>query len=97
MKSDLNISLLKSKQNANMLITKALLKHGHEYFSVVIIEYIDPDSLSERETYWILKLKTYYNLLKYGNSSLPRKREGILMKKGSNKCSLYLLKKKTFR
>jgi len=44
----LNTSLLMSKKNANMPITKALLKYGHDKFSVVIIEYADLDVLFDR-------------------------------------------------
>lgn len=69
MQNYLNISLLKSKQNSNMPITKALLKYGYEKFSIVIIEYTDLSILLDRETFWIVKLKSYYNVLKYGGTS----------------------------
>lgn len=69
MQNYLNISLLKSKQNSNMPITKALLKYGYEKFSIVIIEYTDLSILLDRETFWIVKLKPYYNILKYEGTS----------------------------
>ena len=70
MKSYLNNSFIKSKQNCNMPIIKALSKYGQEHFAVFIIEYIDTNKLTIRETYYITNLLPYYNVLKQGYSSL---------------------------
>jgi len=48
MQNNLNTGLLMSNKNYNMPITKALLKYGHDKFSVVIIEYVDLDFLLDR-------------------------------------------------
>jgi group I intron endonuclease len=77
MQNYLNTGLLISKQNSNMPITKALLKHGHDKFSVVIIEYADLDLLLDRETFWIVKLNPYYNVLKYGGTSSGYKHSDV--------------------
>jgi group I intron endonuclease len=73
MRSYLNNAFLKSKQNNNMPIVKALLKYGPENFSVLIVEYVDLENLSERETYYISHLLPYYNVLKEGYSSVGYK------------------------
>lgn len=73
MRSYLNNAFLKSKQNNNMPIVKALLKYGQENFSVLIVEYVDLENLSERETYYISHLLPYYNVLKEGYSSVGYK------------------------
>nr|YP_009710789.1 GIY-YIG endonuclease [Macrolepiota fuliginosa]QFZ98737.1 GIY-YIG endonuclease [Macrolepiota fuliginosa] len=73
MKSYLNNSFLKSKQNSNMPITLALSKYGQEHFAVLIVEYVDIENLTLRETYYIASLLPYYNVLKQGYSSLGYK------------------------
>lgn len=73
MKNYLNKSFLKSKQNYNMPITKALLKYGYSNFSLYVIEFTKLNNLPIRETYYIMKLLPYYNVLKEGYSSLGYK------------------------
>ena len=73
MKNYLNKAFLKSKQNANMPITKSLLKYDHSNFSLLILEYVEADFLSSRETFYITNIIPYYNVLKQGFSSLGYK------------------------
>lgn len=70
MRNYLNNTLLKSKNNANMPITRALLKYGQSDFSCLILEYVEPESLAIRETFYIAHIIPYYNVLKEGYSSL---------------------------
>ena len=53
-----------------MPITQALLKYGQEKFAVLIVEYVDIENLSVRETYYITHLLPYYNVLKQGYSTI---------------------------
>lgn len=69
----LNKAFLKSKQNINMPITKALLKYDTENFSLLIIEYREPSFLTARETFYIAQIVPYYNVFKEGYSSLGYK------------------------
>nr|QZM06828.1 hypothetical protein [Cordyceps chanhua] len=73
MKNYLNTSFLKSKQNFNMPITKALLKYGQFNFSLFILEFVNIDMLTVRETFYITTVLPYYNILKQGYSSLGYK------------------------
>lgn len=73
LKNYLNNSFLINKKNANQPITKALLKYGTENFSVIILEYIEKDFIFDRETFWIVNLKPYYNILQSGGSSIGYK------------------------
>nr|AYP41335.1 GIY-YIG endonuclease [Hirsutella thompsonii] len=73
MKNYLNTAFLKSKQNLNMPITKALLKYGQFNFSLFILEFVNLDMLTVRETFYITTLLPYYNVLKQGYSSLGYK------------------------
>lgn len=73
MKSYLNNTFLKSKQNINMPIVKALLKYGQSNFSLLILELIEAKSLTTQETYFITNVMPYYNILKQGYSSLGYK------------------------
>ena len=57
-----------------MPIIKSLLKYGHDNFALLILEYIDSEDISERETYWITKSSPYYNVLKKAYSSIPLSR-----------------------
>ena len=57
-----------------MPIIKSLLKYGHDNFALLILEYIDSEDISERETYWITKSSPYYNVLKKAYSSVPLSR-----------------------
>jgi group I intron endonuclease len=70
MKNYLNTSFLKSKQNSNMPIIKALLKYDKHNFSLLILEYVDIKNISNRETFYITSVVPYYNVLKQGYSSL---------------------------
>jgi len=69
----LNNAFLKSKQNANMPITKALLKYDQLNFTLLILEYVEPEFLTTRETFYITNILPYYNVLKQGYSSLGYK------------------------
>jgi group I intron endonuclease len=73
MKNYLNNTFLKSRQNINMPIVKALLKYGQENFSVLILEHVEAKDLTIRETYYITSVIPYYNVLKQGYSSLGYK------------------------
>jgi group I intron endonuclease len=73
MKNYLNNTYLKNKNNSNMPIVKALLKYDQFNFSVWILEYVEPEFLSIRETFYIIFLMPYYNVLKQGYSSLGYK------------------------
>ena len=73
MKNYLNSAFLKSRQNNNMPIVKALLKYGQENFSVLILEQVEAKALTIRETYFITFVVPYYNVLKQGYSSLGYK------------------------
>ena len=73
MRNYLNNSFLNSKQNSNMPIVKALLKYDQANFSLLILEYVEPLSLTIRETYYITLVMPYYNVLKQGYSSLGYK------------------------
>jgi len=73
MRNYLNNNFLKSKQNSNMPIVKALLKYGQYNFSLLILEHVESSSLTIRETYYITLVMPYYNVLKQGYSSLGYK------------------------
>jgi group I intron endonuclease len=73
MRNYLNNTFLKSKQNINMPIVKALLKYDQSNFSLWILEYVEPNNLTIRETFYITLLTPYYNVLKQGYSSLGYK------------------------
>jgi len=73
MKNYLNNTFLKSKQNINMPIIKALLKYDQSNFKLLILEYVDYKNLTIRETYFITLVLPYYNVLKQGYSSLGYK------------------------
>ena len=73
MKNYLNNSFLKGNKNANMPIVKALLKYGQSNFTFLILEYVEPQTLTIRETFYITHVTPYYNVLKQGYSSLGYK------------------------
>lgn len=73
MRNYLNKAFLKSKQNANMPITKALLKYDYYNFSLLILEYAELENLTARETFYITHMIPHYNVLKEGYSSLGYK------------------------
>ena len=73
MRSYLNNTFLKSKQNLNMPIVKALLKYDQSNFTLLILEYVGrsaTETLTVKETFYITLLIPYYNVLKQGYSSL---------------------------
>jgi group I intron endonuclease len=72
MKNYLNNTFLKSKQNINMPIVKALLKYNQSNFKLLILEHVEFQFLcaQARETYFITYVVPYYNVLKQGYSSL---------------------------
>jgi group I intron endonuclease len=73
MRNYLNKAFLKSKQNANMPITRSLLKYDYSNFSLLILEYVEAEFLTSRETFYITNIIPYYNVLKQGFSSLGYK------------------------
>jgi group I intron endonuclease len=73
MRNYLNKAYLKSKQNVNMPITRALLKYDPSNFTLLILEYVEPEFLTGRETFYIAHIIPYYNVLKQGYSSLGYK------------------------
>lgn len=73
MKNYLNPGFLKSEKNNSMPISRALLKHDSVNFTLVIIEYVEIEDLTIRETFYITSLIPYYNVLKQGYSSLGYK------------------------
>ena len=73
MKNYLNKTILKSKQNNNMPIVKALLKYDQSNFTLLILEHVEAQYLTVRETYFITSVMPYYNVLKQGYSSLGYK------------------------
>jgi len=73
MRNYLNKAFLKSKQNANMPITRSLLKYDYSNFSLLILEYVEAEFLTSRETFYITNIIPYYNGLKQGFSSLGYK------------------------
>jgi len=73
MRNYLNTSFLKSKQNVNMPIIKALLKYDHSNFSLWILERTELNEISIRETKYITDLIPYYNVLNIGYSSIGYK------------------------
>jgi len=54
----------------NFKIQRALIKYGHDKFSLYILEYTSSNDLVTREQYFIDTLSPYYNILKYAYSSL---------------------------
>jgi group I intron endonuclease len=73
MRNYLNNTFLKSKQNLNMPIVKALLKYDQSNFTLLILEYVEAEFLTIRETFYITHVMPYYNVLKQGYSSLGYK------------------------
>ena len=73
MRNYLNKTFLKSKQNATMPIVKALLKYDYFNFSLLILQYVEPEFLIVRETFYITHIIPHYNVLKQGYSSLGYK------------------------
>ena len=61
-----------TKKNARP-INQALLKYGHNNFSLEILEYCSKDILLERENFYLDNLKPEYNILKFAYSMLGYK------------------------
>ncbi len=70
MKNYLNNTFLKSRQNINMPIVRALLKYNQSNFKLLILEHVESQFLTTRETYFITYVLPHYNVLKQGYSSL---------------------------
>ncbi len=66
------------------IIYKAILKYGHNNFSLDILEYCEIDVLIGKEQYYIDLLKPEYNILKIAGSRLGHK----LYEKTKNKLSI---------
>jgi len=73
MRNYLNTSFLKSKQNINIPIIKALLKYNQSSFSLLILKYVEIEQLALIETSYIIEFAPYYNVLKQGYSSIGYK------------------------
>ena len=56
-----------------MPIVKALLKYDQSNFTLLILEHVDAQHLTVRETCFITSVMPYYNVLKQGYSSLGYK------------------------
>nr|QJQ35302.1 GIY-YIG endonuclease [Fusarium ficicrescens] len=56
-------------QQYNSYIYRAILKYGHDNFSLSILKYCDATELIKWEQYYIDKLKPEYNILKFAGSS----------------------------
>lgn len=54
-------------QRSNMSIYKALIKYGHEFFTLDILEYCSKEIVIEREQYYLDLLTPIYNILKTAN------------------------------
>ena len=66
-----NIKRIVSKESS--IIYSAILKYGHENFSLDILEYCEINVLIEKEQYYINYLKPEYNILKIAKSRLGHK------------------------
>lgn len=55
------------------LICRAIFKHGHENFTLEILEYCGKDETIQREQYYMDLLKPVYNILLIAGSPLGRK------------------------
>lgn len=66
LKNYLNNSFLQSHKNQNSLFISALWKYGQSYFGLIILEYVKPEILNEREMHWIKTIQPYYNVLTGG-------------------------------
>ena len=70
----------------NMVICRALLKHGYSNFDLYILEYCDSKDLLKREQYYIDLMNPEYNILKKARSSLGFKhREETIAKMSISK------------
>ncbi|AKQ53318.1 GIY endonuclease (mitochondrion) [Sclerotinia sclerotiorum 1980 UF-70] len=70
----------------NIVICRALLKHGYSMFNLEILEYCDSKGLIIREQYYIDLLKPEYNILRKAGSALGFKhREETIAKMSISK------------
>lgn len=56
--------------NRKMAIYRALLKYGHQYFQLEVLEYCDPSNVIDREQFYLDLLEPEYNILSQAGSSL---------------------------
>ena len=68
-KSYYNRNYLSLSSAKTMLICKALLKYGHDNFSLEILEYCDKSVILTREQYYLDTLQPEYNLLNLAGST----------------------------
>lgn len=66
-------SLKRVVSKESSAIYSAILKYGHENFSLDILEYCEPDLLISKEQYYIDELKPKYNILKFASSRFGHK------------------------
>jgi group I intron endonuclease len=64
------------RSDSDMLVCRAILKHGSDAFERSIVEECNSAQLGSRETYWIHELKTHvsqggYNLTYGGDGGIP--------------------------
>ena len=74
-----------SKLQHNMLIYKALLKHGHSNFSLEILEYCDKNTTIEKEQYYLDLIEPEYNVLPMAGSRLGSKHKQDTLNKFKNR------------
>jgi len=65
-----------------MQISRAILKHGHENFSLTILKYYEPEKCIEREKYYIYLFGSEYNIIK--NPTIPPM-SGLLIRNATKK------------
>jgi len=58
---------------SNSHIYRALLKNGYSNFSLIILEYCEPEKCIEREDFYLSSEKHEYNILPKAGSTLDRK------------------------
>jgi len=68
-------------------IYRALLKNGHDNFSVTILEYCEPEKCIEREDFYLSTENHEYNILEKAGSSRGRKHDEKTKKKISDSMS----------
>jgi len=59
-------------KNNQSYIYNALLKHGHDNFSLTILEYCEPEQCIEREDFYLYSLPHEYNICQKAGSPLGR-------------------------
>jgi group I intron endonuclease len=75
--------------SSNMVIYKAMLKHGYSKFKLEILEYCEPGSAVTREQYYLDILKPEYNILSTAGTSLGYKHTEEALEKMSAARSAY--------